>query len=406
MVRILGFCLMFLCATASQAAVLPGFRAEKVGGTSGFVTSLNLDSRGNIYYSVADGRLFRMTPGGAATLVATLPTIWEGNAGLLGMALLDDATAVVHYTTPGRGYHRVSKVDTTTGREAVLLHMSSDPEVEGRSVSTEHHGGNLIVAPDGSIFFGIGDFGGYLPASLPQWIAGKVWRLTPDGSLRMWAYGLRNPYDLAWDPVLQRVVVSDNGPEGGDELNVMAEGSNGGWPFTVGTHEPIAGHVTPSYVFPDTVAPTGLLRVSGKNGLIRRGYLIGSFVTKAIYYFPDITRVTVPVAVVQNFSGGFVIDVAEGSDGTIYFATGDAVYRLHVPARGDCNGDEQVDSRDLQALEQELGERSSQPMLDAAGGAHAGSWGCDANADSLIDGADRLAILKMVGGRSRAVRRR
>jgi glucose/arabinose dehydrogenase len=388
--------------------MLPGFRAELVGATSMFTTSIAVDSRDNIYYSLAGGALYRMSPSGRSTLVATLPTTWEGNAGLLGVALIDDATAVVHYTTAGRAYHRVSQIELATGRERILVDLPSDPDVPGREVPTEHHGGNLIIAPDGSIFFGIGDFGGHLPASLPQWIAGKIWRLRPDGKLDQWALGVRNPYDIAWDPQLQAVIVPDNGPVGGDELNVVPSGADCGWPFAYGKQPHFAGDVEPVYVFDDTVAPTGFHRLSGANPLLRRGYLMSAFVTKAIYYFPDMTQrpMPPPVALVDEFIGGVIIDVAESRDGTVYFATGTGIYRLHLPPRGDCNGDDELDSRDLGALSLELLDGSSKPTLDAPNGSYAGSWGCDANADSLIDGADFPALAKLIGGRSRAIRRR
>lgn len=388
--------------------MLPGFRAELVGTTSMFITSIDVDSQNNIYYSLAGGGLYRMSPAGKSTLVATLPTAWEGNAGLLGVALVDDATAVVHYTTVGRGYHRISQIDLATGRERILLDLASDPDVPGREVPTEHHGGNLLIAPDKSIFFGIGDFGGFLPASLPQWIAGKIWRLRPDGKLEQWALGVRNPFDIAWDPVLQRVIVPDNGPTGGDELNVVPSGANCGWPFTYGTQPSFSGDVAPAYVFHETVAPTGFLRLSGANPLLRRGYLMGAFVTKAIYYFPDFAQRPVrdPITLFDEFSGGVIIDVAQSKDGTIYFSTGSGIFRLHLPPRGDCNGDDELDYRDLGALSLELADGSSKATVDAPNGTYPGSWGCDANADTLVDGEDISALANLIGGRTRAVRRK
>jgi hypothetical protein len=43
-------------------------------------------------------------------------------------------------------------------------------------------------------------------------------------------------------------------------------------------------------------------------------------------------------------------------------------------------------------------------MIDAQSGDHAGSWGCDANADGLITGADLEAVARLLAGRRRAVR--
>ena len=44
-------------------------------------------------------------------------------------------------------------------------------------------------------------------------------------------------------------------------------------------------------------------------------------------------------------------------------------------------------------------------MITAQDGAYAGSWGCDANADGLIDARDLDALLQLISSRRRAVRR-
>jgi hypothetical protein len=44
-------------------------------------------------------------------------------------------------------------------------------------------------------------------------------------------------------------------------------------------------------------------------------------------------------------------------------------------------------------------------MITAQDGEYAGSWGCDVNADGLIDRSDLAQLARMVGTRHRAVRR-
>jgi hypothetical protein len=221
---------------------------------------------------------------------------------------------------------------------------------------------------------------------------------------------MRKPYDLAWDPELERVVAGDNGEDGGDEIHVIAEGDNCGWPLTYGNHPPLDGAVAPAYVFPLTVAPTGLVRLDGANPLLRRGYLVGAYVTRAIYYFPSMAApIDGPVAVVDAFDDA-VIDVTQAANGDILFATagaaGTAIHRLRVPLRGDCNGDGLIDSHDVLPLMREIDDGSPpRQMVEAQGGAYVGSWGCDANADGLIDATDLDALSSLLHGRRRAVRR-
>src|SRR5436853_7134430 len=98
--------------------------------------------------------------------LAHVATDANGDAGLLGMALIDDDTAVVHYTTPLQTYHLVSRIDLRNGNETVVHQFVTDLTNPGGSVSSEHHGGNPIFA-EGAIYFATGDFGSGRLASDP-----------------------------------------------------------------------------------------------------------------------------------------------------------------------------------------------------------------------------------------------
>jgi glucose/arabinose dehydrogenase len=401
-------------AGAAQAATLPGFRVETLARAEGFVSSVVIDSAGTIYFTTTNGWIHRVE-GSSSTKVASLPTHAGGNGGLLGMALLDDDTAVVHYTTwngDTGDFAKVlddviSRVDLRDGAETVLHTFVCDIGNREHGASSEHHGGNLTVAPDGSIFVGIGEYGGYIIAQRREWNAGKIWKIDPQGNATQWARGMRNPYDLAWDPELERIVVADNGAEGGDEIHLVAEGDNCGWPHTYGNQPPLPGAVAPAYVFPETVAPTGVQRLNGRNPMLRDGYLVGAFVTRALYYMPSTFAEAIPV--VEGFEE-FVIDVTQGADGEIIFATAmgpfSSIHRLHVPSSGDCDGDGFADTRDVVPLTQEIEDGDPHERVRAQEGTYLGSWGCDANVDGLIDRRDVEALRSIVGpARRRSVRR-
>jgi glucose/arabinose dehydrogenase len=402
LVRLLVF-LALLPNLPAAAEALPGFKPELLGSVPGFATSIVADSTGTLYYTTSSGGIFRLTNGQSAR-VATLPTHAAGDSGLLGMALIDDRTAVVHYTTPEITYDVISKVDLVTGSETVLERYACDIEVPSRPASAEHHGGNPIVAPDGSIFIPIGEYGGGAIAAKPEWNGGKIHRILPDGTATKFARGLRNPFDVAWDAARQRLIVADNGPINGDELNIVAEGDYCGWPFTVGDDPPVDGALAPAYVFPDVVAPTGIVLLNGANPTLRSGLLLGAFIAKAIFYFPDINRTPIPdpIALIQRETG-FVIDVTQTASGAIYFTTGTAIYALRVPAPGDCNGDGLVNASDFRALASEASE-GPHVTTTAQNGAYRGSWGCDANADGVIDSADAVSLAQLTSPRPRPAR--
>src|SRR5262245_3861918 len=93
------FSVVLLLGSLASADVLPGFAVKRLGSPSGFPTSVAVDWRGTIYYTTTKGDIFRFDDG-QSTLVAHVSTVADGDSGLLGMALRDDHTAAVHYTTP------------------------------------------------------------------------------------------------------------------------------------------------------------------------------------------------------------------------------------------------------------------------------------------------------------------
>ena len=394
-----------LISSAASARVLPGFEIRPLGVTSGFTTSLAVDSKGTVYYTTQSGDIFRFAPAAGAaawqsTFVTHVPSGGSGDSGLLGMALRDDVTAVVHYTTPNQTADVISLVDLATGRESLVYSFVCDVDVPSRGTTDEHHGGNPIVAADGTIFVGIGDYNNGSLAPDPRWNAGKIFRIRPNGVAEIFASGFRNPFDMWWDAAHQRLIAPDNGNTVDDEINIVTEGGFYGWPFTMGNAPPVAGAVLPVYTFPTVIAPTGLAALGGRNRILRRGLLLGGFVTSAIYYIPDIDAQPFPdpVAIIEG-EPGFIVDVVEGPDGTIYFANGTRIYELAVPLRGDCDGDGLVTLGDVVFL-----------AVIIAGGAHPvtaerrGTWGCDVNGDGIIDAADVSALIAQLGLRTRAVR--
>jgi len=82
------------------------------------------------------------------------------------------------------------------------------------------------------------------PAQDPNSLAGKVLRLKEDGTVpsdnpfvgragyrpEIFTMGHRNMLGLALNPVTGDIWESENGPNGGDEINVLQAGKNYGWP--------------------------------------------------------------------------------------------------------------------------------------------------------------------------------
>jgi glucose/arabinose dehydrogenase len=390
-----------LSGTSSFASLLPGFRLETLAKPAGFLSAVVPGPDGHIYYSLLTGEIYRLD-GSVSTKVATVPTAVGGNEGLLGFAFLSDHVLVTHGQAADSTAEVISKVDLSSGSVTELTRLLDD---EGRPVSEEHHGGNMTVGPDGTIYVGVGDFGGYIQAQDRAATGGKIFAIDPStGAARLFALGFRNPYGIAFDAPSGKLIVADNGPNGPtDEMNLVTEGDNCGWPLTFGQGAPVAGDRAPAYVWPETVAPTGV-STSRPGGYLRGGIVVGSFVTKSLYLFPSVSEHLADPVTIMAGETGPIIDVAQNAAGDLVVATATELDVLHLPVRGDADGDGRLSDADLDALSREIADAAGEPAIEAQGGGVFGSWGGDVNGDGVIDARDLVAIEKLLPMRNRAVR--
>jgi glucose/arabinose dehydrogenase len=119
-----------------------------------------------------------------------------------------------------------------------------------------HNGGTLQFGPDGDLYAGLGDGGS---AGDPQGngqktntLLGKILRLDVDSAEpyavpadnpfgnEIWAYGLRNPWRISFDPLTGDLYIADVGQNQWEEINYLPAGSPGGtnfgWNFREGMH--------------------------------------------------------------------------------------------------------------------------------------------------------------------------
>lgn len=127
----------------------------------------------------------------------------------------------------------------------------------------DHHSNNsLVIGNDGRFYFGLGGTTDHGPEA--HELAGSILAFdlsTQD--LTVFARGLRNPYDMVFCPSQGGPLFStDNGPDSfdetlrflpPDELNLVKEGKNYGYPTDFGYPPP----------WSDTVAPIALMETSG-----------------------------------------------------------------------------------------------------------------------------------------------
>jgi aldose sugar dehydrogenase len=182
-----------------------------------------------------------------------------GEGGLLGLAITENEKTVFAYYTAANDNRIVSM--SWDGREL------GAPKVILRDIPKGfiHNGGRMVIGPDGYLYVGTGESGEGGLAQDKDSLGGKILRLRLDGSPapgnpfdnEVFSYGHRNVQGLAFDDD-DRLWASEFGQQTWDELNLIREGANYGWPEVEGSGS-VRGMTNPKVVWRTRDAsPSGL----------------------------------------------------------------------------------------------------------------------------------------------------
>jgi glucose/arabinose dehydrogenase len=235
----------------------------------------------------------------------------------------------------------------------------------GIGPATGSYGSRIVFDRDGMMFVSLGDRN-YPPAAQDMNShIGKIVRLHDDGSVpsdnpfvgkpgvkqEIWTSGHRNPLGLYIHPVTQELWSTEEGPQGGDELNLIEKGKNYGWPLAslgrnydgtiVGNGFTAPGIVDPVVYWTPAIAVSGLSFYNGDKfpawkgnafvGAMRAG--TGQFVARVMF-----NATGLPVGRDHSMLAELrqrIREVKPGPDGLIYVLTDEtagAILRIEPPA--------------------------------------------------------------------------
>lgn len=235
-----------------------GFALSVVATGLDAATALCVAPDGRLFVAEQTGKL-RVVKGGKllAEPFAAFPvdTLWE--RGLVGVTVHPDFPRtpfvyVVYTAKEPYPHHVVSRLTAAgdgmvPGSEVKLL-VGDDQRQYRLKTPGAHQGGAIHFGPDGKLYVAVGELTAETPSQDRTLMYGKVLRLNPDGTAPadnpfagepgvakyVWAYGLRNPYTMAFQPGTGRLWACDVGASKWDEVNAISKGGNYGWPLSEG----------------------------------------------------------------------------------------------------------------------------------------------------------------------------
>ncbi len=314
---------------------------------------------GDILATERDGRL-RMVKDGelVAESISGVPEVHaRGQGGLLDVALHPEFESngfvYLSYAKPLDGN---STTVVARGRLDGMALVDVEDIWVADSRGRGHYGSRLVFDDEGYLFITVGDRqdnpNGDQANHSAQDLSnhhGTVNRIHDDGSIpsdnpfvgqdgaepSIWSYGHRNSQGMAYDFASGRLWLNEHGPQGGDELNLVEQGANYGWPV-VGygvnyggdnLHDATQGDglVDPVHYWVPSIATSGMLIYTGTlipewTGNFFVGGLRGQQVARLTM---DGESVVSEETIYQGH--GRIRDIRQGPDGAIYLGLdGDA----------------------------------------------------------------------------------
>jgi aldose sugar dehydrogenase len=213
----------------------------------------------------------------------------EGERGMLGIAIAKHTAAngtttfvFLYYTenrssgSPlGNRVYRYELVDNKLINPKLILNLPATP-------GPFHDGGKVLIGPDKNVYAVIGDLlyhrtqAQNIPSGGPPDLTSGIIRVTQEGKpvpnsplgntypLSLYfAYGIRNSFGMDFDPVTGKLWDTENGPNYGDEINLVEPGFNSGWAQVQGIWTP-KGAIENENAGPLNLHPSNLVDFGGK----------------------------------------------------------------------------------------------------------------------------------------------
>jgi glucose/arabinose dehydrogenase len=345
----------------------PAFDAEVMAEGLRSPWGMDFLPNGSILVTEIAGTMRIVSDGQVSEPIEGAPEVAvRGQGGLLDVAVAPDFetsnTIYFSYAEPGQGGAGTAIAEATLDREALALrNVETIFTMNRKTGAGQHFGSRIVMHPDGTLFFSIGDRGDGDRAQDVGDHAGSILRINTDGSVpednpyrsrdgavpELWSIGHRNAQGMTYDPITESVWTIEHGAQGGDELNRPEAGKNYGWPVIsygrqysggkIGEGTEAEGMEQPAFYWDPSIAPSGLTVYQGEMVPEWQGDMLAGALRAQLLVRIDRDESGAVLGEERMLEGEFgrIRDVAVAPDGAVLLLTDEDNGRIIRLSRDD-----------------------------------------------------------------------
>ena len=354
MVRLTG---LLLCLVTAPSPVFASSQAdgraaaytiEQIGGPIEHPWGVAQISENEVLVTVRAGEVLRVAlDTGQQAALQPVPLVASFRQGGMLDVAYDPATSEVYlcYSKPVAGGATVAVA--TAELKGTQLEGLTDIFVSNHRASAGVHFGCRLALTGDHLFASLGDRGDRDNSQDATSHAGSIVRIDrgspqtknqvlqransqPEWLPEIYSIGHRNPQGLALQPKTGLLWAHEHGPRGGDEINLIQQNQNYGWPTVSYGKEYVGGEIGLSYspegfqdplwIWDPSIAPSGMTFYDADMFPEWQGdLLVGALRFTSIYRVEFDAQTNRPVSEQRLFNGEFgrVRDVEQAWDGSL-----------------------------------------------------------------------------------------